>query len=246
MDDYKQYLKLLSFVVGISTDVVHHYFEIRILDTLTFETFLNREKHVLFHEHIPTIKCCQCALLSLAAQHKRCFLTKSQFSLLFDSNGPVEPNHEKRSRSGTVLEYCLHSYSAVRNVSVDVMDITLVCEIVRKCCPSIPGNPSWLKAIRKTRNDLFHLSSGQLSTQEFEKEWKILATAVIQIAGVIGTSYQTTIRKQIAELKNDILALDVVKDIIKDINVEAKQVKLKMCRRDSNNTKEQKTAEVHE
>ncbi|XP_076105116.1 uncharacterized protein LOC143073446 isoform X2 [Mytilus galloprovincialis] len=223
MDEYTQYLKLLSFVFGISTDVIHHYFEIRILNTLTFHMFLNNNKHILFHEYIPTVQCCQCFLLSVAAPNKRGCLRKDQFSSLFDSSGPAAPNHAKKSIHGSVSQYCLCSLSPVSNVSIDVMDITLVCALVRKCCPSIPGNPVWLETIRDTRNYLVHLPSGQLSSQEFENRWIILETAVINIAGVIGTTYQKTTRKHIAGLKMDTLSLEGVKDIIKDINDEAKQ-----------------------
>lgn len=224
MDEYTQYLKLLSFVFGISTDVIHHYFEIRILNTLTFHMFLNNNKHILFNEYIPTVQCCQCFHLSVAAPNKRGCLKKDQFSSLFDSSGPAAPNHAKKSIHGSVSQYCLCSLSPVSNVSIDVMDITLVCALVRKCCPSIPGNPVWLETIRDTRNYLVHLPSGQLSSQEFENRWIILETAVINIAGVIGTTYQKTTRKHIAGLKMDTLSLEGVKDIIKDINDEAKQV----------------------
>ncbi|CAG2204777.1 unnamed protein product [Mytilus edulis] len=227
MDEYTLYLKLLSFVFGISTDVIHHYFEIRILNTLTFHTFLNNNKHILFHEYLPTVQCCQC--LSVYAPSKRSCLRKDQFSSLFDWSGPAAPNHVKKTLDGSISQYCLCSLSPVSNVSIDVMDISLVCALVRKC-PSIPGNPAWLEPIRDTRNYLVHLSSVQLSSQEFENRWIILESAVLNIAGVIGTTYQKTTRKHIAGLKMDTLSLTGVKDIIKDINDEAKQKLVEVLR----------------
>ena len=96
MDDEERehFTKLLTFTFGISLDVLHLYFEIKILDKEEFFLFLDRCKHVLFHALHPAASCCECRSGSTVLSNKPARLFPNQFNLLFlseESNYMVSP-----------------------------------------------------------------------------------------------------------------------------------------------------------
>ena len=218
MDDeeIEHYTKLLTFTFGISLDVLHHYFEIRVLDKEEFFFFLDRCKHVLFHALHPTVSCCECRNRSIPLSTKPPTLYPKQFNLLFViENSTLQCLHNKTVR------HCLCKYSASRSVTVDSLDISLVYAMIKICCPSIHGNPQWIEDVKDTRNFLSHKSNCRLTKKECDNLVNTVEKATLDLAKVVGSIILKMIQKQISDFKKDKLSSNTVKDILESSNEDA-------------------------
>ncbi|CAG2227726.1 CEP90 [Mytilus edulis] len=150
------YVKLLTFILGIGMEVLHNYFEQKILLAMEFYVFLDSYKHCLFHECYPAVRCCKCSKDCVVSNSNTGYLTKSQFRLLYDSVPPTEMDHYKTEKNNKIIQECLCRIDAKRSNEVDCMDITLMLAIIESCFlkknKTIHGDPSHLKTIRNTRN----------------------------------------------------------------------------------------------
>ena len=211
MDDEERehYIKLLSFTFRISLDTLHLYFEIRILDKEEFFFFLDRCKHVLFHALHPAVSCCECRNESIPLSKKPPRLYPAQFNLLFDiKNSTLQSHHNKTT------QHCLCKYSASRSVKVDSLDISLVYAIIMICCPSIHGNPQWIRNIRDTRNFLTHTTNCQLAKNEYDTWLAFVENATLDLAKVVCSTFYNMVQRQISDFKKDKLSSNTVKDIL--------------------------------
>ncbi|XP_052062686.1 uncharacterized protein LOC127702511 isoform X2 [Mytilus californianus] len=214
------YLRLLTFVIGPATEVLQLYFEIKVLNSLDFFIFLENHKHVLFHELYPSIPCCECKQLSLAAPRKKCRLTDTQFDTLFETDEGQEVQDHKRKHGHTIKQLCLCSVSAKRTTSVDLMDITLLASVVKSCCKpgSISGNPIWITDIKKTRNFIAHSPKNKITKSEFDQKFGLVEQSVLNIASVVGPVFLKMIKDQISIFKNSNLSTIIDKDLKRNIN----------------------------
>ena len=222
MDDeeIEHYTKLLTFTFGISLDVLHHYFEIRVLDKEEFFFFLDRCKHVLFHALHPTVSCCECRNGSIPLSKNSPPLYSKQFNLLFDiENSTLQCLHNKTVR------HCLCKYSASRSVTVDSLDISLVYAMIKICCPSIHGNPQWIKDVKDTRNFLTHKSNCRLTKKEYDTRLNTVENATLDLAKVVSSTFLKMIQKQISDFKKDKSSSNTVKDILESSNEDACKVR---------------------
>jgi len=217
MDDEERelYTKLSIFTFGISLDVLRLYFEIKILDKEEFFFFLDRCKHLLFHALDPTVSCCECRNGSIPLSKKPRTLNRDQFNLLFNiENSTLQCLHNK------TVQNCLCKYSASRSVEVDSLDISLVYAIVKTCCPSIHGNPQWIKDVKDTRNFLAHKSNRQLTKDEYDTWLTTVENATLDLAKIVSSTFLKMIQKQISDFKKDKLSSNTVKDILASSNDE--------------------------
>ena len=201
MDDEEKeyYTKLSTFTFEISLDVLHHYFEIKILDKEEFFSFLDRCKHVLFHACHPNVHCCECRNESIPLSKNS--LNHDQFNLLFDiENSTLQCLHNK------TFQNCLCKYSASRSVKVDSLDISLVYAIVKTCCPSIHGKPEWIKDVKNTRNFLAHKNNYRLTKDEYDSWLTTVENATLDLAKVVSSTFLTMIKKQISVLKKEVVS----------------------------------------
>ena len=222
MDDEgrEYYNKLLTFTCRISLDVLHLYFEIKILDKEEFFLFLDRRKHVLFHARHPAVSCCECRNGSITLSQKSPRLYPEQFNLLFDiENSTLQCLHNKTN------QHCLCKYSASRSVNVDSMDISLVYAIVKICCPSIHGNPQWIKDVKDTRNFLAHKSNCQLTKDEYDTWLAFVENATLDLAKVVSLRLWKMTQNQISDFKKDKLSSNTVTDILASSNDEICKVR---------------------
>ena len=166
-EDREHYTKLFRFTFGISLDVLHLYFEIKILDKEEFFVFLGRCKHIMFHALHPAESCCECRSGSTVLSNPPARLYPNQFNLLFKSENPTIWCHHKIAENNETNQHCLCNYSASRSVNVDNLDISLVYAIINVCCSSIHGNPQSIKDVKDTRNFLAHKSNCQLTKIEY-------------------------------------------------------------------------------
>lgn len=202
IEESKFYLQLWAFTTGPAIDVMQMYFECNIIHKIKFETFLNNahNKHVLFHQFVPDISCCECNINSLASAGKKGCLNKKQFDLLFDETSSPKLNHEK-IQGTKVTQYCLCKFSAKISITVDCLDITLFNDMVRHCCPS-KLNALWLKKVKDVRNFLAHVGNGQVVKSDFQTHWHSLEVVTLGFASEVGSKCIKLFTKDISQIKS--------------------------------------------
>jgi hypothetical protein len=219
-EEREYYIKLFIFTFGISLDVLHLYFEIKILDKEELFVFLDRCKHVLFHALHPTVSCCECRYGFIPLSVKLPGLFHDQFNLLFDiEDSTLQCLHNKTG------QHCLCKYSASRSVKVDSLDISLVYAIIKICCPSIHGNPQWIKDIKDTRNFLAHKSNCRLTKDEYDTRLAIVENATLDLAKVFSSTFCKMVQKQISDFKKDNFSYSAVKDMLASSNDDVCKVR---------------------
>jgi hypothetical protein len=219
-EEREHYTKLLAFVCGISLDVLHLYFEITILEKERFFLFLDRRRHVLFHALHPAVSCCECRNEPIPLSQKPPRLYSKQFNLLFDiENSTLQSHHNK------TIHHCLCKYSASRSVEVDSLDISLFYAIVKICCPSIHGNPQWIKDIKDTRNFLAHKTNCRITKNEYDTRLAFVEHATLDLAKVISLKLGKITQKQISDFKKEKLSSNTVKDILASSNDDVCKVR---------------------
>ncbi|CAC5362326.1 unnamed protein product [Mytilus coruscus] len=221
---HEYYIKLLSFIIGPATETLHLYFEMKVLNTLDFFSFLEKHKHVLFHELNPSIPCCECQKVHIAAAKKKNRLIDTQFYLLFEKDEGRENKDHVRTQGHQIKQLCLCSISANGLTTVDMMDITLLSVVIKSCCPpgSISGHPSWIKDIKTTRNFLAHCPSGKITKTEFDQRFSITEQSVLNLARVVGSTCLKLIKSQISYFQKS--ELSTIRDIIKNSNDSIRQI----------------------
>ncbi|VDH91319.1 Hypothetical predicted protein [Mytilus galloprovincialis] len=221
------YMKLLTFTLGIGMEVLHQYFEQKILRSMDFYVFVEKYKHYLFHECFPTVQCCECSQMPLAVKFKTGYLNEIQFKLLFDITPVSKSDHYKIGRNNTIVKDCLCRIDAKRSNEVDCMDITLMCAIIKACLlnnnTSIHGNPRSLETIKETRNFLAHSTDLRIPKSEFDTRWDITEHAVIEIASVVGNYFAKLQQRKIDAFKNNELSMENIKTIIDNNADEVKK-----------------------
>ena len=223
MDDEgrEYYNKLLTFTCRISLDVLHLYFEIKILDKEEFFLFLDRCKHVLFHALHPAVFCCECRNEPITLPQKPPRLYSKQFNLLFDIENSTLQSHHNNT-----IRHCSCKYSASRSVKVDSLDISLVYAIVKICCPTIYRNPQWIKNVKNTRNFLAHKCDCRITKDEYDTWLPVVENATLYLAKVVCSKLCKMTQQLISDFKKDKLSSNRVKDILASSNDDVCKVRL--------------------
>lgn len=211
------YMKLLIFTLGIGMDVLHNYFEQKILNAMDFYLFLEKYKHNLFHECFPKVQCCECSQNLIVSSSKSGGLNKSQFQLLFDILPPTEKDHYKTGRHNEILMDCLCRIDAKRSNEVDCMDITLMCAVITSCFinqkTAIHGNPRHLDTVKQTRNFLAHSPDIRISEDDFKRLWAETEQAILGIASAVGNYFAKANKRKIDDFKGKELSMENIKGI---------------------------------
>lgn len=208
-------LQLWTFATGPAMKVMKHFFEVKVLNSSKFETFLNdrHNMHVLFHQYMPKIACCECGTCSLASSSKKGCLVQRQFDMLYDNSHLPEPSHE--NMLGSNVQYCLCKYSAKRSLTVSVLDITLFYSIVQHLCPS-KMKFVWCKSIKDVRNWLAHIGDGMVNEADFEDRWNTLKTATLGLAAEMGSICEQLFEDEISRIQDS--SSDQLKEMLKKSN----------------------------
>ncbi|CAG2246103.1 unnamed protein product [Mytilus edulis] len=200
MEGKENFIRILAFSAGPALAVIQFYLENEIIrKNKTFETYLNidKHKHLLFHEYIPTIPCCQCKILSIAAPRRRGCLVQRQFFELF--NASVNPIHELRT-GNKVNEHCICSMAAKPSVEVSNLDISLLSVIIHNCCYD-SNTSKWIQEIRDVRNRFAHSGDATLDKTDFDNTWQKLETATLNFARRFGQVSVRMFKQQIDQIK---------------------------------------------
>ncbi|CAC5409073.1 DDX58 [Mytilus coruscus] len=224
------YMKLVTFILEIGMEVLHTYFEQNILNAkehLEFYMFLDDNKHYLFHECYPRVRCCKCSQHCLASPSKKGCLNKKQFMLLFDIGPLTEMDHYQTGRHNDITKECLCRIIAKRSNDVDCMDITLMYAIVQSCCfensTVIHGNPRCIEVIKDTRNFLAHVPNARISKSEFDSKWAETEHAILEIGSSLGNYFAKMNKRKVDKFKNSELSMDAIKGIIENNVDEVKK-----------------------
>lgn len=208
------YFRLLAFLLGPAVDVVKQFFEIYVLKpkyNSQLVIFLNalENKHELFHALVSNLPCCECKATSMKRQRNKGF-ERIKFNALFDDSG-ANPHEQKK---GKTKKHCLCKFSAKVSIVLDNLDITLLYNLMQKCCPSQLNNNSF-HTIKDIRNTLFHRGNLELKLDEFESIWKSLETATLEIAKDIGSISVKMFQRDIDDLKDS--PYEKLKDMINNL-----------------------------
>lgn len=190
-------------------DIMYNYFEIKILNGEEFHIFLERNQHTVFHAYKSKIPCCQCANYSLRLG-ERAELFQSQFLLLYEQNRQPEPGHELQ-QNNRVTRYCLCVYGPNKSSSLLSLDIVLLCFLIKSCCVSCYGHPSWFDDVKSVRHEISHCGDeNTLSTEKKEELWIKLEESALNIASTIGKSYQERQKQRINRIRKSNSALETI------------------------------------
>lgn len=227
-EDERYHMQLHAFTHGIGMEVLHLYFEQKILKEEEFYMLLERNKHYLFHDFYSYVQCCECFKNSNGGPSRKGCLNKSQFLKLFDINPPTEQDHFKKGLHDEVIKDCLCRINAKTSNDVDCMDIPLMYEIIKSCFlnnrKTFHGNPNFLKTIKDTRNFLAHAPGKRISKSDFDSHLAETEKAILGIASAVGSYVTKLYKRRIDAFKKNDLSLNKVKEIIESSTDEVKKV----------------------
>lgn len=214
-EDENNFYRLVAFVVDIAPEVIREYFKKKVLNGDTFESYLNKHKHILYHLVFPR-DCCECPSKGGHANDKA--LSNEQMKLLYDFNtNPCQNSNEiKKMKLNINNFYCICKYSAKKNISVkDVLDTTIACCIMMNCETKNKSRENWMTQIKKTRNKIVHKTDTKsISIVEFEKHWATLKRSVMGLASWLDKEYETDVCNKIEHLKSrQIIDTDKFKEV---------------------------------
>lgn len=200
MEEEILFERLTKFCFGKAMSILCLFINAKVLQNGRFELFLNRFKHEIFHQWIPNFGCCQCNPYQYTSS--RPALTEPQMATLYDSLKTVNSGHEKRNPRGKIICHCICGLKALPDVETHSADIgTLYC-ILRTCDKTnFLQIKQQLEVIRTMRNEISHSTSRTFTENKFNKKWKELETAVLDIANEVNPSIKVHEAKQISELK---------------------------------------------
>lgn len=204
--------RLIAFLLRIVPMVIHDFMEAHYFGVLSFETYLNKHKHALFHLttlRMSSFKCCQCEKKPVFS---RCIAEK-QFDMLFARTGST-PHHKAT---------CICMFNARGDIDKSRLDISLAICILTNCESVNPNYEGHLNNIRKIRNDVFHSPSANFITSDmFKNHWDGLTKAISGLTAAMNQPYAGKIMLQIESLKNESFVCDEIANLA-DIWLTVKQ-----------------------
>ncbi|XP_071148300.1 uncharacterized protein [Mytilus edulis] len=219
----KKFLCLIKLSYDISLKVTRAYTEINVLSKYDnrVSTFLNRNKHDIFHMWTDTT-CCQCVSKGGTNSKSNCSLNRRQIEILFEFQGNIEPGHFKTGKpSNKVTQHCLCRMSE-RSVSLNDLDIHLLETLLKQFANLEMDDKKWLSTIRETRNCIAHVTSTtEFDPGRLDKWWMKLEGSIIGLVGKIPPAfYGEAIESQINALKNSNMEAIYAKKLMDDVKAE--------------------------
>ena len=214
-EDENNFYRLVAFVVDVAPEVIREYFKKKVLNGDTFESYLNKHKHILYHLVFPSY-CCECPSKGKPSNDK--VLSNEQMKLLYDfiSTNDCQNSKEMKKWKLNTRYFCICKYSAKKNISVkDVLDTTLGCCIMKNCETKNNSRDNWMWQIKNTRNKIVHKTDTKsISSVEFEAHWDTLKGSVMGLASLLDKEYETDVCNQVEHLKSrQIINTDKFKEV---------------------------------
>lgn len=175
---------LALLVQHIAPDVLHRFFKTVILKGKDFNKYLEDKIHTIFHLH-HTIQCCVNGCKTKHSRQKK-VLSAEQFNLLFETSACEVKSHVKKIQ-GRLVQKCICGIRPVMNVKVEVMDITLICCVIKQCESMQKSEEDRLEIIKNVRNKIAHSSISRL---EFNDYWTKLEGALRGLAKSVSDDFE--------------------------------------------------------
>ncbi|KAK3100195.1 hypothetical protein FSP39_016007 [Pinctada imbricata] len=189
VDDEIRYGRTCSLVLNKSVTVlrrvVKHSYTTQ--GARSFEVYLNNNKHTLFH--LLFKQCCcgnNCTVTPLS---------KYQWQLLYVRTSTRNP-HGRRGE-------CPCQYTAISGVTLDVMDVSLCCLVLRNICSGV-SMPD-IDTIRDVRNQLIHTSNASLDATLYSDTWNKVEAAMLNLAQGVSSSFKSNTLNAAQALKKRLM-----------------------------------------
>lgn len=199
------FLHLIAFLIQIAPSVTGKFLETLYFGGSSFESYLNKRKHILFHlitSPSSSYTCCECQRKPMGS---RC-ISQSQFEMLFERSGNVLHKHP-----------CICEFQARTNIDTSILDVTLSTCILNNCESVLPTYDHHLNTIRSIRNRLFHSSSSTVvPCNVFDDLWIRLQGAISGLTSAISPEYDREIQLQIDSLQRKQLVSDDKASLLDD------------------------------
>lgn len=209
------YFKLVALIVDIVSPVISTYIRKNILDSSSFESFLNllKEKHKLIHV-FETLKCCECVSEMIKGEK---LISKKQLLVMYKSDESKLVRHHQKYVGGKVVQICICKYIAIENIDVKIIDITLANYIILKCGKQELGIDNWMKQIQEVRNEIFHTSDIQeITDDKFNRKWETLKGSILGIASLINSEFEKETEENICQTKKVTIIPDSMSSMLKN------------------------------
>ncbi|CAC5406430.1 unnamed protein product [Mytilus coruscus] len=185
----ENFYKLIAFLVDVCPKVVCNYFKRKVLCGDTFESYLKRKKHILFHLNCNK-KCCECVAEVVQQKH----ISNNHFKSLFDEDLNKRVHHVKN---------CICIYVAKKNISPSVvLDVSLANCMLKNCEKLDKEIDHWLTTLINTRNKVVHSTDTKsINDLDFNNYWKKIEGAVLGLAKAIDNEYEQTVVANVEYLR---------------------------------------------
>lgn len=225
-DEELLYRRLWFFCYVKVACILRLFMDVIVLNNNSLESFLNNNRHFMYHLWKPSVRCCLCNKQLLVSPHRRSVLTEQQMKSLYTINGIPKPGHH--TVYGTVItQYCLSQIKAISSNTTDNLDITMMITIIRACSSNLYNTlQQHFELIRTQRNELAHCqTNGTMCESDFNSKWNNLEIAILAIASYIDDSHMRYIANEINRLKNMNISNEEISEQLKRIIPEVKLFK---------------------
>jgi hypothetical protein len=153
--------------------------------TKEFPEFLNSRKEGLFH--LRGKQCC-CGV------REKCILKDTEWNILFTTiSAPCPNKHDKRKD-------CYHVFKAKEWLTVDKVDFSLVCILLRNMCYG--QYTSIIKTAQTHRNEVIHTEKSSIDEEEFALLWRKAQTSISDITDCVSQELKEQILTEVDEIYN--------------------------------------------
>ncbi|XP_061189685.1 uncharacterized protein LOC133197594 [Saccostrea echinata] len=168
--------KLTHFYRGVYPKALRRLMHLEIVNKSagSFVEFLNDKKETLFH--LKGKQCC------CGYRRRNSVLKETEWNNLYTTQNNSCPNN---------YTDCFHVYKAREWLTVDHLDFSLACVLLRNICPGQYENT--IKTAQKHRNEVIHLEKSSVGGEEFELLWNKALTSLSDIADLVSKEFKEQI-----------------------------------------------------
>lgn len=193
------FFKLVSLIINVGGVVVENKLTEKVRDSgRTFEGFLNRKKHELYHFY----KSNTCCLCSSKLKNEKCQknLSNIQWKTLFTKT--------KRKKCPVFKGNCSCIYDANTNVKEKELDITLSVYLLINLFPLSDCEKQDLERFREQRNTYFaHITRAKLEEQDFKNKFRQVSSVIKSITSSCKIITYSEVCEEITDIENGFMQI---------------------------------------
>lgn len=194
-----RFFKLVALIIDVGTVVVENKLIEKIRDSgLTFEVFLNRKKHELYHFYKPNT-CCLCSS-KLKSEKCQKSLSNTQWKTLFTKT--------KRKKCSFFKGNCSCIYDANTIVKEEELDITLSVYLLINLFPLSDCEKQDLERFREQRNTYYaHITRAKLEEHDFKYQFQQASSVIKSIASSCKIITYRELCEEITDIENGFMQI---------------------------------------